>query len=326
LIIPFRNIMRPSTRLGASLLLLAAAAAPAFSQEYPTRPLRLVTGAAGGGNDFVTRVIAQGLAARFGKPAVVDNRASGVVEGEVVARATPDGYTLLVSSANLWISGLMQKVPYDPMKDFRHITLATNSPYILIVYPQLPAKSVDELIALAKAQPGKLNCVTLAVGSSAHLAAELFRVLTGVEMTHVPYKGAPAGISDIITGQTHLMFAALGTALPHVKSGRLRALAVTSAQPSPLVPGLPTVAATVKGYETGATLGVLAPAKTPTPIIARLNQVIVEHLKSTEARERLSSVAVEAVGSTPDEFTAFMKRDIARWGKVLQTTGARTGP
>jgi tripartite-type tricarboxylate transporter receptor subunit TctC len=318
--------MRLSASLLLSLLLWTAAAAPAFSQDYPTRPLRLVTGAAGGGNDFVTRVIAQGLAARFGKPAVVDNRASGVLEGEVVARATPDGYTLLVSSANLWISGLMQKVPYDPIKDFRQITLATNSPYILIVYPQLPAKSVEELIALAKAQPNKLNCVTLAVGSSAHLAAEMFRVLTGVEMTRVPYKGAPAGISDIITGQTHLMFAALGTALPHVKSGRLRALAVTSAQPSPLVPGLPTVAATVKGYETGATLGVLAPAKTPAPIIARLNQVIVEHLKSAEARERLAGVAVETVGSTPEEFTAFMKQDRARWEKIIRAAGIRVEP
>jgi tripartite-type tricarboxylate transporter receptor subunit TctC len=318
--------MRLASLLLSLLLSWAAASAAAYSQDYPTRPLRLVTGAAGGGNDFVTRVIAQGLSARFGKPVVVDNRASGVLEGQVVQQATPDGYTLLVSSANLWISGLMQKVPYDPMKDFRHITLATNSPYILIVYPQLPVKSVEELIAYAKAQPGKLNIVTLAVGSSAHLAAEMFRVLTNTDMTRVPYKGAPAGIADIITGQTHLMFAALGTAMPHVKSGRLRALAVTSAQPTTLAPGLPTVAATVKGYETGATLGVLAPARTPTPIIAKLNHAIVEHLKSAEARERLSAVAVETVGSTPEEFTAFMKQDRARWEKIIRAAGIRIEP
>lgn len=315
--------MRFSISLASSLLLAATAAAPAFPQDYPARPLRLVTGAAGGSNDFVTRVIAQGLAATFGRPAVVDNRASGVVEGETVARATPDGYTLLVSSANLWIAGLMQTVPYDALKDFRPITLATSAPYILVVYPQLSAKSVDELIALAKAQPGKLNYVTLAVGSSSHLAAELFRVLTGVDIVRVSYKGAAAGIGDLITGQTHLMFSAVTTALPHVRAGRLRALAVTSPGPSALVPGLPAVAATVKGYEVAATLGVLAPARTPSAIIFRLNRVIVEHLQSVDARERLTGVAVEVVGSTPEEFTAWMKRDRARWENVIRTAGIR---
>lgn len=311
-------------RVGVAMLALSAiAATPAWSQNYPIRSVRIVTGGAGGANDFVTRLIAQGLSASFGQPVVVDNKASGVLEGETVARAAPDGYTLLVSSGNLWISGFMQQVPYDPLKDFKTVTLATTAPYILVVTAQLPAKSVAELVALAKAQPGKLNYVTLANGSSNHLAGELFKALTSVEMTRVSYKAAATGLTDLATGQVHMMFSAVQPAMPHVKSGKIRALAVTSDKPSALFPDLPTVGATVKGFESAAPLGVLAPAGTPDAIVTRLNRVIVEYLKTKEVHDRLFSAAIEAVASTPAEFTAMMKIDMARWEKIIKAAGIR---
>jgi|SoiMethySBSTD1v2_1073268.scaffolds.fasta_scaffold239340_1 tripartite-type tricarboxylate transporter receptor subunit TctC len=307
--------------IAAGLLLAGTFATQAPAQDYPTRPLRLVTGAPGGANDFITRVIAQGLSAGLGQPTVVENKPSGVMEGEAVVNAKADGYTLLSTSANLWISGLMQKVPFDALRDFRPVTLATSAPYILVVHPQLPAKSVAELIALAKARPGELNYVSLAVGSSNHLAGELFKFLAGVNLTRVSYKGVPLAISDLVTGQVHVLFSAVQTVIPHVKAGKLRALAVTTAEPSALVPGLPSVSATVKGYDTAARLGVFVPAGTPAPIVERLNRVIVEHLKSTDARERLSNAAIEPVGTSPEELAALMKLDIARWEKVLRAAG-----
>ena len=310
----------------ALLCLTVMPATHAISQEYPTRPLRLVTGSAGGANDLITRVIAQGLSTALGQPALVENKPSGVLEGEAVVNAKPDGHTLLSTSANLWISGLMQKVPFDALKDFRPITLATTAPYILAVNPHLPVKSVPDLIALAKARPGELNYVSLAVGSSNHLAMELFKSLTGVNITRVSYKGVPLAISDLITGQVHVLFTAVQTVMPHVKAGKLRALAVTTERSSALVPGLPPVAATVKGYETAATLGVFVPAGTPTPIVERLNRIIVEHLKSNEARERLFNAAIEPVGTTPEELAKIMRLDIARWDKVIRAAGLSVQP
>ncbi len=317
---------RRCVRLCAAVMLVAATATQAWSQDYPTRPLRLVTGSAGGANDLITRVIAQGLSAALGQPALVENKPSGVLEGEAVVNAKADGHTLLSTSANLWISGLMQKVPFDALKDFRPITLATTAPYILVVNPHLPVKSVPDLITLAKARPGELNYVSLAVGSSNHLAMELFKSLTGVNITRVSYKGVPLAVSDLITGQVHVLFTAVQTIMPHVKAGKLRAIAVTTEQPSALVPGLPTVAATVKGYDTAARLGVFAPAGTPTPIIERLNRIIVEHLKSSEARERLFNAAIEPVGTTPEELAALMRLDVARWDKVIKAAGLSVQP
>jgi len=312
--------------VAAALFVAAMSAQPAVAQEYPTRPLRLVTGAPGGANDFITRVIAQGLSAGLGQATVIENKPSGVMEGEAVVNAKPDGYTLLSTSANLWISGLMQRVPFDALRDFRPITLATSAPYILVVHPQLPAQSVPELIRLAKARPGELNYVSLAVGSSNHLAGELFKFLAGVNLTRVSYNGVPLAISDLMTGQVHVLFTAVQTVMPHVKAGKLRALAVTTERPSALVPGLPPIAATVKGYDTAARLGVFVPAGTSSAIVERLNRVIVDHLRSSDARERLSNAAIETIGSTPDELATLMKLDIARWDKVLRAAGLSVQP
>ena len=300
---------------------LASGAGGASGQNYPNKPIRIVTGAAGGAADFVTRTVAQGISGALGQPTVVDNRASGVIEGDAVAKAAPDGYTLLVTSGNLWISGFLQTAPYDVEKDLVPITQVAASPSILVVHPQLPVKSVRELIALAKARPGELNYVSLAAGSTNHLAGELFKALTGVSVVRVSYKSATVATTDLIGGQVQMMFNAVQTAAPHIKSGRLRALAVTSAQPSALFPDLPTMAATVPGYESAAIYGAFAPAKTPAAIVSLLNRTIVDYLKTPAAKERLFNAAVEVVGSTPEQFAAVMKSDMAKWGKVIRDAG-----
>jgi tripartite-type tricarboxylate transporter receptor subunit TctC len=300
---------------GFGMMFIAGAA---LAQDYPIKPLRIVTASAGGGTDFMARMVAQGLSG-LGQAVVVDNRVSGAIQGEIVAQAVPDGYTLLVSSGNLWIAGFMQKVPYD----FYPITLAATSPYVLVVHPQVAAKSVKELIALAKARPGELNYVSLAAGTSNHLAGELFKALAGVNIVRVTYKSAATGTTELIGGQVQLMFTSVTSVAPHVKSGRLRALAVTGAQPTVLFPGLPTVGASLPGYETAATYGVFAQAKTPVAIIRRLNQTIVTHLKTPESRERLFNAGAEPVGDTPEQFAAMIKTDMARWEKVIKAAGIR---
>lgn len=305
------------------LVLTACSASAAAPSAYPSRPLRIVSGAAGGGTDFVARVVADGLSATLGQAVVVDNRASGVLQGALVATAAPDGYTLLVSSGNLWIAKFMEKVPYDAVKDFQPITQAAISPYVMVVYPGVAAKTVGELVALAKAKPGELNYASLGVGSSNHLAAELFKSLAGVNLVRISYKSAAASTIDLVSGQVQVSFLSVTSAGANVKSGRLRALAVTSAQPSALFPGLPTVGATVKGYENAAVTGVFAPAKTSPAIIARVRQAIVNYLNTPAVREKLFVAGVEPVGDTPEQFAAMIKADMARWQNVIQDAGIR---
>jgi len=294
-----------------------------FAQTYPTKPIKFVTGAAGGGNDFVTRTVAQGVASALGQPTVVDNRSSGVIEGDTVAKSAPDGYTLLMSSANLWIAGLLQATPYDAIRDFVPVTQVATSPSILVVHPQLPVSSVKDLIAIAKARPGELNYVSLAAGSTNHLAGELFKALTGVNVVRVAYKSATVATTDLIGGQVQMMFNSVQTSAPHIKSGKLRALAVTSAQPSALFPELPTLASTVPGYESAAIYGVLAPAKTPPAIVNALQRAIVDHLRTPATKERLFNAGVEVVAGTPDQFAAMIKTDIAKWGKLFRDAGIK---
>jgi tripartite-type tricarboxylate transporter receptor subunit TctC len=301
----------------------ALMAATAVAQTWPARPVRIVTAAPGGGTDFMARMVAQALSAALGQAAIVDNRVSGVIQGEIVAQAVPDGYTLLVSSGNLWISGFMQKVPYDAVKDFKPITLAATSPYLLVVNPQVAAKSVRELIALAKARPGELNYVSLSAGSSNHLAGELFKSLAGVNVVRVAYKSIGVGTSDLLSGQVQLMFTSITAASAHIKTGRLRALGVTSAQPTTLFPGLPPVAATVPGYETAAVYGVFARSGVPSAIITKVNQAVAGYFKSAEARERLVNAGAEAVANTPEQFAAMIKVDMARWEKVIREAGIK---
>jgi tripartite-type tricarboxylate transporter receptor subunit TctC len=297
----------------------------ASGQAYPAKPLRIVTAEPGGGNDFAARTIGQYIAAQLGQPWVVDNRggAGGAIAAEIAARAPADGYTLLVYASNIWLIPLLRKnVPYDAIRDFAPITWAARSPNTVVVHPSLPVKSVQDLIGLARAKPGQLNYGSGGTGSSTHLAVELFKSMAKVDILRIPYKGNAPALNDLIAGQVQLMFATAGAVSPHIRSGRLRAIAVTSAEPSILAPGLPTVASSgLPGYESISIYGVFAPARTPQAIISQLNQAIVAVLNMPEVRERFFNSGVETVGSTPEQFAATIRADIARMSKVIRDAG-----
>jgi tripartite-type tricarboxylate transporter receptor subunit TctC len=310
-------------------LLLAAAllmAGVASAQSYPVKPIRVVTAEPGGGNDLAARTIGQTVAPRLGQPWVVDNRggAGGLIAFEIVARAPADGYTLLVYAGNLWTIPLLRKNVRYEVKDFAPITWAARSPSTIVVHPSVPVHSVQDLIALAKARPGQLSYGAGGVGASTHLAAELFKSMAKVDILFVPYKGNGPAINGLISGQVQMMFGTAGTVTPHIKSGRVRAIAVTSAEPSILAPGLPTVAASgLPGYESISIYGVYAPAGTPQAIIRQLNFAIVAVLNTPEMRERFLNVGMETVGSTPEQLAAAMKADEARLRKVINEAGIR---
>ena len=244
---------------------MAGAASPAAAQKFPVKPIRLLTSAAGGGTDFAARLIAQGLTTNMGMQVVVDNRPSGLVIGEIVARAAPDGYTMFLNGSAFWLQPFLHaNMPYDPVKDFSPIIMATNSPNILVVNAALPVNSVKELIAVAKAKPGELNYGSSSPGTPTHLGAELFKSMTGVNLVRVSHKGNGPAINALISGEIQLMFANVAAVNVHVKSGRLRALAVASSAPTSLAPGLPTMsAAGLQGYESSSTYGVFGPAGMP---------------------------------------------------------------
>ena len=298
----------------------------AFAQNFPNKPVRLITADPGGSSDFIARVIAQGLSGTWGQQVVVDNRgaASGIVASETLAQAPPDGYTLLLYGSGIWIVPLIRNVRYDPRRDFSPISLGTKSPNVLVVHPSLPVKSVKELIALAKARPGGLNFGTGGTGNSPHLASELFKYMARIEIVRVGYRGIAAAINALVGGELQLAFSNAAPTAPHVKSGRLRALAVTSAAPSPLFPGLPTIAATgLPGYESTSKSVIFAPAKTPAAIITRINQDIVRVLHQPEAKERLFRSGLEVVASSPAELTADMESEVAVMGRVVKAAGIR---
>jgi tripartite-type tricarboxylate transporter receptor subunit TctC len=299
---------------------LAAQAA----QDYPTRPIRIVTPPAGAGNDFVARVIAQGLTGSLGQQLVVDNRPAAVV-GELVAKAPADGYTLLAIGSVLWLTPFLQdNVQYDTVKDFSPISVTGRSVNILVVHPAVAANSVKELIAVAKAKPGQLNFASGGTGSSNHLAAELFKSMAGIDLVRIPYKGSGPAMNDLMSGQVHIMFPTTAAGLPHIKSGRLKALGVTSLRPSALAPGLPAVAESgVPGYESVVMYAVFAPARTPAPIIKRLNAELVQFLRSAAATERFFNAGIEVVGSTPGELATAMKSEMTRMGKLIKDAGIR---
>jgi tripartite-type tricarboxylate transporter receptor subunit TctC len=309
--------------LVVSALLLGACVAQA--QPFPGKPIRVVTAEAGGGNDFTARAIVRGLADSLGQQLIVDNRggAGGIIAAEIVARAPPDGYTLLVYASNIWIIPLLKKnVPYDMARDFAPITWAARSPSTLVVHPSLPVKSVKELIAIAKAKPGQLNYGSGGSGATTHLAAELFKSMANVNIVRVTYRGNAPALNDLIAGQTQVMFITAGAGAPHIGSGRLRALAVTSAQPSALSPGLPTVAsAGLPGYESLSIYGVFAPSRTPVAIVQQLNREMVRVLNRPDVKELFLNSGMEVVGSTPDAFAAAIKADVARMSKVIKDAG-----
>ena len=295
-----------------------------YGQDYPNRPVRIVTAAAGGGSDFVARQVAQGISGPLGQPVIVDNRGSGVVQYEFLSKAPPDGYGLVVTGSAFYLFPLLNKVPYDVVNDFSPLSLLVREVFVVAVHPSLPAKSIKELITLAKARPGELNYASTVAGGPAHLAAELFKSMAGVNIVNVAYKGNAAGNTALISGEVQLQITDSGEIMPHVKSGRMRALAVTSAQPSALVPGLPTVAASgLPGYEMNSMTGIYAPGKTPAAIINRLNQEIVRALNRADVKERFLNVGVEVVASSPEQFAATIKSEIAKWGKVMRDAGIK---
>ena len=312
------------------LLFTIAAALLAFNsaaqtERYPLKPLRIVTAEVGGGNDYSSRVIAAGLTSALGQQVVVENRGGTPVNSvDSVMRAAPDGYTLLLNGSNMWMLQYMRdNVPYDMLRDLAPVTLATSSPCILVVHPSLPVKSVKELIALARARPNELNYAA-APGGLIHIAAELFKSIAGVKMVHVAYKGGGPSLNALFAGEVQLMFPTAGTVAAHLQSKRLRALAVTSAQPSKLFPQLPTIAATgLPGYESVGRFAVFAPLKTPEALVARINQEIVRVLAREEAVTRLNAAGIEPVGSTPVQLTVVIKSEMATLGKVIRNAGIR---
>lgn len=312
-----------------SLAALIAAATPlAMAQTYPAKPIRfIVPFAPGGGTDLLARAIGVRLTDVLGQPVVVDNRggAGGVIGADLAAKAAPDGYTIVLGSPGpLTINpNLRPSIPYR-LKDFAPITLATISPFVLVVNPTLPVASVKELIALAKSKPGALNFGSGGNGSVAHLAGEQFKALAGVQITHVPYKGSNPSIIDLIGGQLQLVIDNLPVLVLHVRSGRLKALAVGIKKRSALLPEVPTmIEAGVPGYEASTAFGVLAPAGTPRAIIARLNREIVTILRAPDLIERFAALGLEAVGSTPDEYAAHLRAELARYGKLIKSIGLK---
>lgn len=298
---------------------------PAFSQAYPSRTVRIFTSQAGGGSDLVARVVAQGLTANLGQSFVVENRGGGVIAGEAVAKAAPDGHTLLLYGNTFWLLPLMRsKMPYDPHKDFLPITNAATTPTVLVVHPSLPVNSVADVIKLAKARPGVLDYASAAIGTTNHLAAELLKYMAGINMVRIGFKGHPSAFNAVLGGEAHLMFAIVGPAMEHTKAGKLKALAVTSATPTPLAPGLPTMAASgLPGFEVVFVAGIFAPAGTPAAIVNRLHGEIVHVLERPEYKARLLNVALETVGSTPAELAATIKAEINVMGKVIKAAGIR---
>ncbi len=298
-------------------------AAERADRAYPSRPVRIVTTEVAGGADFTARLIAQGLTASLGQQVVVDNRASGVIPGSIVARATPDGYTLLLYNGSLWIAPFIQQTPYDPVRDFAPITLPITSPNLLIVHPSVAARSTAELIALAKSHPGELNYGSSSNATASHLSAELFKAMAGVNLVRITYKGAGPALNDLVAGQVQVMFVAPGATNPHIKAGRLRALAVTSSTPSALFPGLPTVGSTIPGYESISMTGIFAPASTPSAVITRLNKDIVHYLEQPEVKARFFNAGQEVTATSAQGLADAIRDDRTRMGKVIKDAGIR---
>lgn len=308
------------------ILIIGVAAAlwigTAAAQPYPAKPVRIVTVAPGSANDIVARLIAQELRPVLGQPVVVDNR--GTIAAEIVARAPADGYTLLLYGSAVWLSPFIRSnTPYDPVKDFAPITLVASSPNIIVVHPSLPVKSVRELIALARARPGDLNYAAGSLGAAPHLAAELFKSMAKLNIVRVAYKGTGGSLIGLLSGEVEMMFPTAGSVTPHIKSGKLRALAVTSLQPTALAPGLPVLAASLPGYESVSLNGMFAPARTPDPVIRQLNQEITRIMIRADVKEKLVAAGTDAMATTPDEFAATIKSEMAKWGRLIRDVGIR---
>jgi len=315
-------------KANAAVLALALMLPAGTAWAYPDKPVRfIVPFAPGGGNDIIARMLGQKLGEGWGQQVVIDNRpgAGGNIAAETTARAAPDGHTIFqFNVANAIAVSVYRKLAYDPIRDFAAITQLASSPFIVVVHPSVRAGNVREFIALAKSQPGKFNYASSGNGGSTHLITEMFKTMAGIEMTHIPYNGAAPGLIDLLGGQVQMMFAVPATATPHIKSGKLRALGVSSLKRSALVPELPTVAESgVPGFEGATWYGVVAPAQTPATVVTQLHRDIVRALRLPEVQDRLAAQGVEVVGSTPAEFAQFIRGEIPKWARAARISGAR---
>ncbi len=316
-------------RAALAALFILAPGAVAAQSAYPAKAIRYVVPfPAGGPLDIVARAIGQELTKVWNQPVIVDNRpgAGGNIGAELVAKSPPDGYTILMGAVSTHAINptLYSKLAYDPIKDFAPVTLITSVPNVLVVHPSLPVKNVKDLIALAKARPGQLNFASGSTGSAGHLAGELFNSMAGVQMTHIPYKGAAPAVIDLIAGHVSLMFDNLSSALPNIKTGRVHAIAVTTLKRSPLVHDLPTIDESgLRGFDVSTWFGIFAPAGTPPEIVGKLNSEVARVLHTSEMRERLAALGAEPIGNKPAEFAAFIKAEIPKYAKVIKASGAK---
>jgi tripartite-type tricarboxylate transporter receptor subunit TctC len=307
--------------------ILSLAPACAGAQHYPSRPVRfIVPFPPGGGNDIVGRVIALRLAEALGQPVIVDNRggAGGTLGTDITAKSPADGYTLLINNISLAVNAtLFAKLPYDTLKDLAPVTLVGRQPNLLVVHPSVAAQSIRELLALAKARPRQLNYGSGGVGTASHLATELLKLMAHVELVHVPYKGLGPALTDLMGGQVQLIISTMASALPQVKAGKLRPLAVTTAKRSPFFPEVPTMdEAGVRGYEFNTWYGMLVPAGTPRPIVERLNRETAQLLDSAAIKEQFATQGIEAAPTSPEQFGAYLRTEVEKWGKVVKASGA----
>ncbi len=321
-------IARCKLRVALGALLLAGAPWPGAAQDYPSRPLRLIVAfPPGGSTDVLARIIGAKLTQSWGQQVVVDNRpgAGTNIGTELAAKSPPDGYTLFMCTFTCAINpNLYSRLNYDLLRDFAPVSLVASVPLIVLVHPSVPVHSIRELIAAAKAKPGGLTYASFGNGTAAHLATELFKSMAGVDMLHVPYKGAAPAMIDLLGGQVNLLFESILTGMPHVRAGKLRALAVTSAKRLPRVPEFPTVAeAGVPGYEVDPWFGLVAPTGTPRPVIDKLNREVVRILRIPDIEERVASTGAFVVGSSAAQLGAHMQTEVAKWGKVIKSIGLR---
>ena len=324
--------MRSIARPVSVLLLFAAAlcAGPATAANaYPDRPIRLILPfPPGGPSDIVARLFSQKLGESFGQQVVIDNRggAAGAIACEIAKNAAPDGYTLLQATVGTMSinPGLYPKLPYEPLRDFAPVSLLTETPYLLVVHPGVPAKSVKELVAYAKSRPHQLNFASGGVGTGNHFSGELFRINAGIDIVHIPYKGSGLGQNDVLAGQVQMMFINLLPALPFVNSGRLRGLGVTSARRSAAAPDIPTIAESgFAGYQSTSWHGITVPVKTPAPLIKRLHEELAKIAQQSDVRKRMATQGTDVIGSTPEEFRKLIQTESAKWSNVIRTAGIK---
>ena len=318
-------MLNSSVRMVGGCLALALATAAAAAPDFPKRPIRLVASGVGGTGDFASRLIGPHLTNRLGQSVIVDNRPGGVVPGQILKDAPADGHTLMMAGEVIWLSPFMRSsVPFDPVRDFAPLMLAIRSPNVLVVHPSLPVQSVQDLIKLAKQKPNELNSASSGIGNSNHLAGAIFNALADVKITVIPYKGAQLALNDVIGGRVQMMFATANSSSGHIASGRLRGIAVTTAEPTRLMPGLPTIAsAGLPGYESAAKIGLFARAGTPPAVLELLHREVAQFLKQPDTTERMFKAGVDVVANTPREFAALIDSEMKVKGKIIRNAGIR---